>query len=126
MYKARQQFEMMFPGVLKNKFVGLRLAECVECIALKSALMTLVKKRQFETHQTAGSWCKWLRDVFTIRTCKQGTMVIDLHAVGPSPKLSLILRARHNFAVLGNIFRARAMLEYKRRFGSAGMKDGLL
>jgi hypothetical protein len=124
MHKARQQFEMMFPGVLKNKFVGLRLAECVECIAPKSALMSLVKKSQFETCQTAGYWCKWRRDVFTILTGKQGNMVIDLHAVGPSPKLSLILRARHNFTVLGNIFRARAMLEYKRRFGSAGMEDG--
>ena len=77
-----------------------------------------------ETAQTAAYWYKWRMDAFSLLTGKVPNMVINLDAVGSSPQLPLIPRPRHEFTSLGNVFRARAMVEYKRRFGCTGMKDG--
>jgi hypothetical protein len=124
MRKARLQLDLNFPGRIKNRFRGNRYEQCVECISIKAILMALVKKSQLKTDQTAAYWYKWRMDAFSLLTGKVPNMVINLDAVGSSPQLPLIPRPRHEFTSLGNVFRARAMVEYKRRFGCTGMKDG--
>ena len=125
MRKARLQLELNFPGRIKNNFREKRYTELVECIAIKAILMELVKKAQLETAQTAAYWYKWRKDGFYALTGKVPNSVIDLDRISASPILPTVLRARNHFTPLGNVFRARAMVEFKRRFGTTGDKTGI-
>ncbi len=124
MSRAIRMIEIQHQNKCKHNFREGRWQELVEIHALEELAGGLTMKCQTENVANAGYWFHWLDNAFGILAGRIPMSVVDVHNIGKSPCLPMMLRDPDDFLPLPTLVRQRHQMEFKRRFGLSGDATG--
>jgi hypothetical protein len=124
MSRAIRMIEIQYQNKCKHNFREGRWQELVEIHALEELAGGLTMKCKTENVANAGYWFHWLDNAFGILAGRLPMSVVDVHKIGKSPCLPMMLRDPDDFLPLPTLVRQRHQMEFKRHFGLSGDATG--
>jgi hypothetical protein len=123
MRRAVDVFGAMHSEQVHHDFNGVRWQELAEIQAIETITGRLTFVAQHEANMTAGYWYHWLQEAFLQLNGSKPFAVVDYDRMTSSTVLPKVMRHSHDFTNLAKVVQARAMVEFKRRFGDHVLTD---